>query len=93
MRIRGLLALFVMASSLCLLSGPVSAAQVTPEAPLAHPNAAAPPAHTPGGEVNIHLPSLERGSFFGLNGHQLLLGGFGVTFLGRPRSIVAADAL
>lgn len=82
MRIRGLLALFVMASSLCLLSGPVSAAQVTPAAPLAHPNAAAPPAHTPGGEVNIHLPSLERGSFFGLNGHQLLLGGFGVTFLG-----------
>src|SRR6185369_12478121 len=40
------------------------------------------PAHTPGGEVNIHLPSLERGSFFGLNGHQLLVGGFAVTFLG-----------
>jgi K(+)-stimulated pyrophosphate-energized sodium pump len=51
----------------------------------AHPPAAvtaAAPAHTPGGEVNIHLPSLERGSFFGMNGHQLLLGGFAVTFLG-----------
>src|SRR4029450_12283339 len=40
------------------------------------------PAPTPGGEVNIPLPSLERGSFFGMNGHQLLLGGFAVTFLG-----------
>jgi K(+)-stimulated pyrophosphate-energized sodium pump len=38
--------------------------------------------HTPGGEVNIRLPSLAQGEFFGLDGHQLLLGGFAVTFLG-----------
>jgi K(+)-stimulated pyrophosphate-energized sodium pump len=38
--------------------------------------------HTPGGEVNIHLPSLEQGSFFGLNGHQFLMGGLVVCALG-----------
>jgi K(+)-stimulated pyrophosphate-energized sodium pump len=31
--------------------------------------------HTPGGEVNLHLPSLAQGDFLGLNGHQLLLWG------------------
>ncbi len=40
------------------------------------------PAHTPGGEVNIRLPSLEQGEFFGLNGHQFLLGGLVVCVLG-----------
>ena len=40
------------------------------------------PAHTPGGEVNIKLPSLEQGEFFGLNGHQFLLGGLAVCVLG-----------
>jgi K(+)-stimulated pyrophosphate-energized sodium pump len=40
------------------------------------------PAHTPGGEVNLRLPSLEQGSFFGLNGHQFLLGGLVVCVLG-----------
>jgi K(+)-stimulated pyrophosphate-energized sodium pump len=39
-------------------------------------------AHTPGGEVNIQLPSLEQGEFFGLNGRQFLLGGLVVTTLG-----------
>src|SRR5687767_3746582 len=38
--------------------------------------------HTPGGEVNIKLPSLEQGSFFGMNGHQFLLGGLVVCVLG-----------
>ncbi len=32
-------------------------------------------AHTPGGEVSIVLPNLRQGSFFGLDGHQFLLGG------------------
>jgi K(+)-stimulated pyrophosphate-energized sodium pump len=64
------------------------AAQTVTESPAAQPlpetapHPAAQPAHTPGGEVNLHLPPLEQGSFFGLNGHQLLLGGFAVTFLG-----------
>jgi len=40
------------------------------------------PAHTPGGEVNIKLPSLEQGEFFGLSGHQFLLGGLAVCVLG-----------
>jgi K(+)-stimulated pyrophosphate-energized sodium pump len=40
------------------------------------------PAHTPGGEVNIRLPSLEQGEFFGLSGHQFLLGGLAVCVLG-----------
>jgi K(+)-stimulated pyrophosphate-energized sodium pump len=50
----------------------------------APPAGAAPPesAHTPGGEVNIQLPSLEQGDFFGLNGRQFLLGGLVVTALG-----------
>jgi K(+)-stimulated pyrophosphate-energized sodium pump len=48
------------------------------------PAAAAPAggAHTPGGEVNIELPSLEQGEFFGLNGRQFLLGGLALTTLG-----------
>jgi K(+)-stimulated pyrophosphate-energized sodium pump len=51
---------------------------------LAIPAAAAPPGqpHTPGGEVNIQLPSLEQGEFFGLNGRQFLLGGLAITSLG-----------
>jgi K(+)-stimulated pyrophosphate-energized sodium pump len=38
--------------------------------------------HTPGGEVNLKLPSLEQGDFFGLNGHQFLMGGLLVCVLG-----------
>jgi K(+)-stimulated pyrophosphate-energized sodium pump len=60
-------------------AAPADLGAQTPAEPAPH---AVAPAHTPGGEVNIHLPHLERGSFFGLNGHQLLLGGFAVTFLG-----------
>jgi K(+)-stimulated pyrophosphate-energized sodium pump len=62
-----------MNSLLCLLA---------PLYALASP--AAPPAraHTPGGEVNLVLPSLEQGSFFGLNGHQFLLGGLVICVLG-----------
>ena len=44
--------------------------------------AAAPSEHAPGGEVNLHLPSLRQGSFFGLDGHQFLLGGLVVCVLG-----------
>src|SRR5947207_218797 len=40
------------------------------------------PEHRPGGEVNLQLPSLAQGSFFGLNGHQFLLGGLVVCVLG-----------
>ena len=62
-----------MNSLLCLIAPLYALAQ-----------AAAPPAraHTPGGEVNLVLPSLEQGSFFGLNGHQFLLGGLVICVLG-----------
>src|SRR5687767_4880213 len=38
--------------------------------------------HTPGGEVNLVLPSLDQGSFFGLSGHDFLMGGLVVCVLG-----------
>jgi K(+)-stimulated pyrophosphate-energized sodium pump len=62
-----------MNSLLCLIAPLHALAQV-----------AAPSArrHTPGGEVNLVLPSLEQGSFFGLNGHQFLLGGLVICVLG-----------
>ena len=63
--------LLAVAAALLWMAAPV-AAQV-----------ASPPEHTPGGEVNIQLPSLEQGSFFGLNGHQFLLGGL-VVCVARP---------
>ncbi|MDH3496561.1 MAG: sodium/proton-translocating pyrophosphatase, partial [Gemmatimonadota bacterium] len=39
-------------------------------------------AHTPGGEVNLVLPSLAQGQFLGFTGHQLLLSGLFVCALG-----------
>ena len=61
--------------ALALVAAPVLAAQ--PPAP-----AAAPVEHTPGGEVNIHLPDLNQGDFLGLTGHQILLSGLVVCVLG-----------
>ncbi|MGE4068893.1 MAG: sodium-translocating pyrophosphatase [Vicinamibacterales bacterium] len=40
------------------------------------------PAHTPGGEVNLHLPDLAQVSFLGLTGHQILLTGLVACVLG-----------
>src|SRR5258707_1349707 len=62
----------LLALAACLLFGALpAAAQVTGA-----------PEHRPGGEVNLKLPSLEQGSFFGLNSHQFLLGGLVVCVLG-----------
>ena len=58
----GVLALLLAAVSLCLLAPPAGAAQVTPAAETPAALAPAHATHTPGGEVNIHLPSLERGA-------------------------------
>ncbi len=44
--------------------------------------AAAPPAHRPGGEVNLLLPDLNQGNFLGYTGHQILLSGIVVCVLG-----------
>jgi K(+)-stimulated pyrophosphate-energized sodium pump len=38
--------------------------------------------HRPGGEVNIHLPDLKQGDFFGMTGHTILMFGLGVCVLG-----------
>jgi K(+)-stimulated pyrophosphate-energized sodium pump len=69
------------ARRLPLLLLAAAALLISAASPLAAQVAAA-PEHTPGGEVNLRLPSLEQGSFFGLNGHQFLLGGLVVCVLG-----------
>ena len=74
----------VLALTLALIAGPstmlgaslVFAAQ--PEAPAAQ----LPGGHAPGGEINIHLPSLHQGDFLGMTGHQILLSGLVVCVLG-----------
>src|SRR5688572_6781854 len=38
--------------------------------------------HRPGGEVNIHLPDLKQGDFFGMTGHTILMFGLVVCVLG-----------
>ena len=40
------------------------------------------PEHRPGGEVNLHLPDLNQGDFFGMTGHQILMFGLVVCVLG-----------
>jgi K(+)-stimulated pyrophosphate-energized sodium pump len=46
------------------------------------PAATAQVEHRPGGEVNIHLPDLNQGDFFGMTGHTILLFGLVVCVLG-----------
>jgi K(+)-stimulated pyrophosphate-energized sodium pump len=60
-------------------AAPLLAAQ-PPSLPAGAPAAAQ--EHTPGGEVNIHLPDLHQGSFLGFTGHQILLSGLVVCVLG-----------
>jgi K(+)-stimulated pyrophosphate-energized sodium pump len=68
----------------CLLIAAPAAAAARAAVQAPAQDAVAPPAvhHTPGGEVNLQLPSLEQGDFLGLNGHQLLLSGLVVCVLG-----------
>lgn len=40
------------------------------------------PAHRPGGEINLQLPSLDSGNFLGMTGHEILLWGLVVCVLG-----------
>jgi K(+)-stimulated pyrophosphate-energized sodium pump len=80
-RVRPSLAVAALAACLmCVLSPLPAAAQV--DTPATAAAAAAERPHTPGGEVNLRLPSLAQGSFFGLNGHQFLLGGLVICVLG-----------
>src|SRR5436190_3660369 len=72
---RSLPALFLLALCCCWLLAPPAALADTS-------------GHTPGGEINIKLPSLEQGSFFGMNGHNFLLGGLVVCVLGLMFGLV-----
>jgi K(+)-stimulated pyrophosphate-energized sodium pump len=64
---------FVM---LAMLAGPALAAQPETLPP------GEPVQHTPGGEVNIHLPDLHQGDFLGFTGYQILWSGIFVCILG-----------
>jgi K(+)-stimulated pyrophosphate-energized sodium pump len=46
------------------------------------PASGQPVAHRPGGEANLSLPDLSRGTFLGVDGHTLLLAGLVVCVLG-----------
>ena len=48
------------------------------------------PEHRPGGEVNLRLPDLNQGDFFGFTGHQILLSGILVL---HPGAALRADDL
>jgi K(+)-stimulated pyrophosphate-energized sodium pump len=49
--------------------------------------------HRPGGEVNLRLPDLNQGNFFGLNGHQILLFGLVVCALGLLFGLVSYSSV
>jgi K(+)-stimulated pyrophosphate-energized sodium pump len=75
--------LLVAALATLALPTMLVAAQPDQETTAATPGATVTPhAHTPGGEVNIQLPSLAQGDFLGLNGHQILMTGLLVCLLG-----------
>jgi K(+)-stimulated pyrophosphate-energized sodium pump len=67
-----------------LFASRAEAKQGTPAAVTAVQETAAPAQteHRPGGEVNIHLPDLNQGNFFGMTGHQILMFGLVVCVLG-----------
>jgi K(+)-stimulated pyrophosphate-energized sodium pump len=70
-----LLLILLLGTVLAPATLPVLAAQEAVQAPGA-------PAHRPGGEVNLQLPDLNQGNFFGFTGHQVLLSGILVCVLG-----------
>jgi K(+)-stimulated pyrophosphate-energized sodium pump len=45
--------------------------------------------HRPGGEVNLQLPDLHQGNYFGMTGHQILLFGLVVCVLGLLFGLVS----
>ncbi|MCC7263257.1 MAG: sodium-translocating pyrophosphatase, partial [Candidatus Latescibacteria bacterium] len=59
----------------------------------ADPASAASPEHRPGGEVNIVLPDLNGGDFFGFTGSQILLSGLVVCALGMLFGLTNYKAL
>jgi K(+)-stimulated pyrophosphate-energized sodium pump len=55
--------------------------------------AQAPVEHRPGGEVNLQLPDLNQGDFFGMTGHKILLSGLVVCVLGLLFGLVSYTSL
>ncbi|MFL5546198.1 MAG: sodium-translocating pyrophosphatase [Gemmatimonadales bacterium] len=51
------------------------------------------PEHRPGGEVNLRLPDLNQGDFFGFTGHQILLSGILVCILGLLFGLMTYSAV
>ncbi len=49
--------------------------------------------HRPGGEVNLELPDLNQGNFFGFTGHQVLLSGLVVCVLGLLFGLVSYSSV
>jgi K(+)-stimulated pyrophosphate-energized sodium pump len=49
--------------------------------------------HRPGGEVNIHLPDLRQGDFFGMTGHTILMFGLVVCVLGLLFGVMSYTAV
>jgi K(+)-stimulated pyrophosphate-energized sodium pump len=66
----------MIAAVALLIVGLAQAAWAQPAAP---PEARP---HTPGGEVNIHLPDLDQGDFLGMTGHRILMYGLLVCLAG-----------
>src|SRR5438477_182738 len=79
----GALLVVLLVSGLCLARSAALAqpAPSTSAAPTTPTPEAAPPQHE-GGEANLILPDLRQISFWGVNGHTLLLFGLGVCALG-----------
>jgi K(+)-stimulated pyrophosphate-energized sodium pump len=71
---RSLTLLLLLLGAFAPVAVPFAAAQ--------EPAQAAAPEHRPGGEVNIRLPDLNQGDFFGFTGHEILLSGLLVCVLG-----------
>ncbi len=80
-RVRPALGVLALMACLLAVTAPATATASPQEsdAPAAMANSRA---HTPGGEVNLRLPSLDQGNFFGLTGHRFLLGGLVICVLG-----------
>jgi len=75
------LALAFIGSAASLLAPRAEALQ-TPAVAAVQETATPAQEHRPGGEVNIHLPDLRQGDFFGMTGHTILMFGLGVCVLG-----------
>jgi K(+)-stimulated pyrophosphate-energized sodium pump len=76
------LALALTGAAAALFANRADAKQGQPAVSAVQETAAPQAEHRPGGEVNIQLPDLNQGDFFGMTGHQILMFGLVVCVLG-----------